>query len=126
MSAIFGVFYPDGKPVTRVELDAMSESLSHRGTDDATSWSDGPIGLGHRMRWTTPESRGERLPKSYREGRFVISADARIDNSNELLDQLGSGHLADHESITDTDIIVSSYEKWGERCIEKFLGDSYS
>ena len=45
MSAIVGIYYPDGRPVDRVELERMVDSLAHRGPDDAGAWNEGPIGL---------------------------------------------------------------------------------
>ena len=62
MSGIVGLFYLDGRPVDPVDLGKMTDILAHRGPDDAGIWYSGPVGLGHRMLWTTPESLQERQP----------------------------------------------------------------
>ena len=67
----------------------MVDSLAHRGSDGTGLWSDGYIGLGHRMLWTTPESLHEKLPLLNQTGDLVITADARIDNREELIAALG-------------------------------------
>ncbi len=51
---------------------------------------------------------------------MVITADARIDNRNELSKLLG---VEDHDNIPDTYFILRAYEKWKEKCPEYLLGD---
>ena len=122
MSAIFGVCHLDGKVVAQAEIERMSATLAHRGPDANNIWLSDNIGLGHRMLWTTPESLEERLPFETNDGSAVITADARIDNRDDLLNEL---NIRNHypEPITDSQIILSSYQKWGERCAEKLIGD---
>lgn len=103
-------------------LERMVESVAHRGPDGAGVWSEGPIGLGHRMLHTTPESLHETLPLVNKTGDLVLTADARIDNRDELIGALGINGRRRAE-ITDSELILSAYESWGERCPEKLLGD---
>lgn len=121
MSAIAGIYNIDGKPVVKGDISRMLDSLAHRGADAAGIWSESAIGVGHRMRWTTPESLHETLPFLHRDGDWVITADARIDNREELIAGLD---LADSAgSLTDSRLILAAYKKWGEMCPEKLLGD---
>ena len=122
MSAIVGLYNTGGKPVDKGIVNRMLDSLAHRGSDGAGVWSDGAIGLGHRMLWTTPESLQEKQPLLNPSGDLIITADARIDNREELIAALGLHGLAP-DSITDSQLILAAYEKWGETCPEKLLGD---
>ncbi|MBZ5569643.1 MAG: lasso peptide isopeptide bond-forming cyclase [Acidobacteriia bacterium] len=122
MSAIFGIVYFDGKPVERKVLAAMEESLAPRGPDGRGTWLKGPVGLGHRLLWVTPESLHEKQPLANADGTLVITADARVDNRDELIAELGTGGKA-RESLTDVELILRAYERWGEPCAEKLLGD---
>jgi asparagine synthase (glutamine-hydrolysing) len=55
-------------------------------------------------------------------GELSITADSRIDNRVELLASLGL--VPDpRQDITDSDLILRAYERWGEHCPEKLLGD---
>jgi len=54
MSGIAGVYYLDGRAVDRADVDRMVERIAHRGPDASGVWSEGAVGLGHRMLWTTP------------------------------------------------------------------------
>jgi asparagine synthase (glutamine-hydrolysing) len=122
MSAIFGMYYLDGRPAGRVTLELMAEMLAHRGQDGTGLWTSGSTGLGHRMMWTTPESLDERLPLSNKTGSLCITADARIDNRGELIKLLANDAPISHES-SDSALILFAYEKWGERCLERLVGD---
>ncbi len=122
MSGIAGVYYLDGRPVEQADVERMLDSIAHRGPDGSGVWVDGSVGLGHRTLWTTPESLHEKLPLANKTGEFVITADARIDNRDDLFRALEfDGRL--RETITDSEIILAAYEKWGESCPERLLGD---
>lgn len=121
MSAIVGVYYRNGRPVSEGSVQDMLAKLSHRGPDGAGGWSDGPAALGHLMLWTTPESMNERLPLEDPAANLVLTADARIDNRDELIPQLFDKQSA--SVISDSEIILAGYKKWGQDCAEKFVGD---
>lgn len=121
MSAITGLYYREGRPLDRTILDRMSGTLALRGSDGSAVWCDGNVGLGHRMSWTTPESLQESLPLVDESREFVITADARIDNRDELLSALVLN--ARPSEIADSQLILAAYKKWGEGCPEKIIGD---
>lgn len=121
MSAIAGIYHPDERPVDCVTLERMVESLAHRGRDRTGIWCKGVVGLGHQMLWTTPESLQEKLPLLNSTGDLVLTADARIDNRDELISILGLTQCP--SEIADSQLILAAYEKWGESCPEKLLGD---
>jgi asparagine synthase (glutamine-hydrolysing) len=65
MSGIAGIYYLDGRPVERTDVERMVDSIAHRGPDGSGVWTEGSVGLGHRMLWTTPESLHEKLPNHF-------------------------------------------------------------
>ncbi|BAZ65658.1 MAG: lasso peptide isopeptide bond-forming cyclase [Pelatocladus maniniholoensis HA4357-MV3] len=122
MSGIMGIYHPNHHPVDREDLGLMLEVLAHRGLDGTDIWVNGAVGFAHRMLWTTPESLIEKLPLVNKTSDIIITSDARIDNRDELLKILQFDHLP-HDKITDSQIILAAYEKWGEECSEHLLGD---
>jgi asparagine synthase (glutamine-hydrolysing) len=100
----------------------MMDTIAHRGPNGAGHWNNGCVGLGNRLLWTTPESLKEKLPVVNRAGRLVLTADARIDNRIEVMAALGLNKFSS-QKITDSRLILKSYEKWGQRCPEYLLGD---
>lgn len=122
MSAIAGIYSLDGRPVNPLELRRMLDCVPHRGPDAEGVWHSGPIGIGHRMLWTTPESLEERQPLANGDGSLVLTADARVDNREELASDLES-HGFRLRSNTDAELILRAYERWGDECPAHILGD---
>ncbi len=119
MSGITGLLRLDGPPADSCALARAVESLRHRGPDGSGEWTSGPVALGHLLFHTTPESLREALPLE--DGPLAITADARIDNREELMDRL---HLdRETSALTDPELILAAYAAWGERCVESLVGD---
>ena len=121
MSGILGVFYRDGRPVKQEYLEQMRRTLAHRGSDNTDVWLNESIGLGNCLRWTTPESLLEFMPRSDRFGN-VITGDLRLDNRAELISSLDFDR-SDRDKITDSELVLAAYQKWGRDCVNKLLGD---
>ena len=122
MSGIAGIFNLDGRPVKQTDLQDMTNSLRRRGPHGSDIWHQGPVGLCHQLLWTTSESFHERITHLESSSHLAITADARIDNREDLLLTLGFVGASGKES-TDSQLILAAYEKWGEQCPEKLLGD---
>ncbi|ELS05346.1 asparagine synthase (glutamine-hydrolyzing) [Xenococcus sp. PCC 7305] len=120
MSAIAGIYYQNGQPVKYADLESMFYLLAHRGFDAGDIWYKKNIGLVNRLLFTTPESKQERLPLHDRKSNLILTAEARIDNREELLSVL---RLKTEGIITDSQIILAAYQKWGEDCPIKLIGD---
>jgi asparagine synthase (glutamine-hydrolysing) len=120
MSSITGIFYRDGRCVDFNQIEKMNNSLAHRGHDGSNIWVKESVAMGHQMLFTTPESLHEQLPYDDKDSGLVITADARIDNRKELSEQLG---IEDIGTVPDSYFILKSYQKWGNNCPNKLLGD---
>lgn len=121
MSAVIGMFRPGGGEADRAVLQRMLDTLAHRGPDGGGAWQGGPAGLGQQLHRVTAESPRDGRPLQVRDGTLVLAADARLDNRDELLGVLCNG--SPQEEISDEALILKAYEKWGEACPEKLLGD---
>ena len=122
MSGIFGLFNQDGAPVTPDEVGHMAALLERRGPDGTGVWRAGPVGLGHTLLATTPESLLERLPLRHDPSGCVITADVRLDNRAELLEALWAVRTGLRPS-GDAGLILAAYLAWDTACVEHFLGD---
>lgn len=120
MSAITGILYRDGRSVNPEQIKKMNDKLVHRGLNGSKTWCEGSVAFGHQMLFTTQESLHEELPFVSEEMGLVITADARIDNREELSEYLG---LENNNNVSDSVFILKSYDKWGESCLDKLLGD---
>ena len=125
MSGIAGLLALDGRPAEGATGRAMADRLRRRGPDGRAAWADGPVALAHAMLWTTPESLQERLP--LQAGPYAVTADARLDNRDELLGLLEGelralGLWAAPADVPDSSLVLAAYARWGEGCPERLLG----
>jgi asparagine synthase (glutamine-hydrolysing) len=121
MSGIAGIFYLDGRPAEQETIDKMVGAMKHRGPDGIHTWREGSVALGHCMLHTTPEALYDNLPMESRDGNLVLTADARIDNRDELMRILDLRPDRDRP-VTDCDLIMAAYQKWEEDCPKHLLG----
>ena len=123
LSGIVVVFNLDGAPVDPELLGRMAEAAAYRGPDGIRYRVDGNVGLAHLALNSTPESLQESQPLCSADGMLCLTADARVDNRDELYSTLtASGHLQGKDA-TDADLILAAYRCWGEACPEHIIGD---
>lgn len=122
MSAIFGIFHRDKRPVERQQLNLMSAAMSHRAVDGQATIELDNTGLGHLMLQTTPQSLFEQLPYVDEHSAMSITCDARLDNRDELIAQL-LPHMGPVSNIPDSLVLLRAFQKWGEKMPEHLLGD---
>lgn len=80
------------------------------------------VGMGCAMVWNTPESLTEFLPYFDNQTSLCITADARIDNREELAALLGYNWV-EVESNTDSWFILKAFIHWGTDCTKHLIGD---
>lgn len=122
MSAIAGILNLNGEPVSIEHSASMMKALEKFPANDIQTWHKDSLFLGCHAQWITPESIGEELPfYDYTRG-LAITADAIIDNRDELF-QLLQIHREDQKKITDSQLILLAYHKWGEESPKYLVGD---
>lgn len=121
MSAIAGIIQFDAGPIDPAELRILAEASAMRGPDGIGRWTDPGIGLLHLAFHQTPESVHERQPLLAGEGRWALVADVRLDNRDELITELKL--QAGATPITDPEILLRAFIRWGAACVEHLLGD---
>jgi len=121
LSGIFGLINLNHAPVEFADLSLMADTLKRRGPDSQTFWQEGAVGLGHALLATTPSALFEPMPFRDSASGCVITADARIDNREELIAALGIN--IEGKFVGDGELILRAYLKWGNACPEHLLGD---
>ena len=121
MSGITGIMNLDRRPVSEHEVETMHAVLSHRGPDGGGTWHSEHVGLGHQKLVATPESQFEWMPLASNQGSLMLVADARIDNRDELIKKLGL-KPSKGGPVTDADIVLAAYGRWGVRCARNLIG----
>ncbi len=122
MSAICGLYNRDDKPATSHVIEPVMQALAAFGPDGEQTWARGSVALGQQMRQVTLESQREVLPWHDEAARLTITADARLDNREELCAQL---HIPYPERLlmSDSQLLLRAYQQWGADCPARLLGD---
>src|SRR5215475_10481506 len=88
MSGIAGLIRFDGRPVMRRDLERTANALTQYGPDRVDILARENVGFVHALMRMTPEDRFDRQPHQGPSG-SIITADARLDNRDELLARIG-------------------------------------
>jgi asparagine synthase (glutamine-hydrolysing) len=120
MCGISGVINKDFSSVNSDEIQKINDLISHRGPDDEGFYFEKKFAFGHRRLSIIDLSSDGHQPMHYLE-KYVITYNGEIYNYLEIKEALlKEGYI--FRSNTDTEVILASYDKWGERCVSKFNG----
>lgn len=101
-------------------LEAMKETLAHRGPDDDGSFVDEKVALGMR-RLSIIDLEAGQQPVTNEDGSIQVVCNGEIYNYQELTkDLLQHGHR--FQSRSDTESLVHAYEQWGLDFLSKING----
>lgn len=121
MCGIAGILKFDSSVrVNEEHLLEMRDTLRHRGPDGAGMMAAGRIGLAHR-RLAIIDVEGGHQPMSSRRRDIWLTYNGELYNYKELRGKLQAlGESFDTDS--DTEVLLRSYEIFGEDCIDMFDG----
>lgn len=108
------------------DLQKMTQTLVHRGPDDAGAWCDAAsgIGLGHRRLSIIDLSPLGHQPMASQSGRYTLTYNGEMYNYRELRAQLlARAHV--FRGASDTEVLLAAIEEWGlqsalQRCSGMF------
>src|SRR5665213_1654292 len=123
MCGIAGMMMFGGKPISRLLLDRMVDTITHRGPDDRGTFvsQDARVGLGSRRLSIIDLSPAGHMPLSNEDGTVHVVFNGEIYNFQKLREALlRGGHL--FRSRTDTEVLVHLYEEHGESFLDHLDG----
>ena len=122
MTALAGYWGFGGMVDSAARCARMLQAQRVYGQDQPAMWSEGPMAVGRRLASLVPEDRFDRGPVIGAEGSSVLVADARLDNRQELCDELGIA-AAESMRLADSSILMKALERWEEDAVERLVGD---
>jgi len=118
MSILTGVLHQRGALASRAELERLSLSIDRFSTGAAKALFHGRLGMSSQPYSSHERSGLETGPRSDIRGN-AVSFDGRLDNYAELAHWLGLHRV----EVSDAEIVLSTFERWGEDCFSRFVGD---
>ncbi len=121
MCGIAGIINLKGDGVSPVLLQAMTDSLAHRGPDGEGHWIHENVGLGHRRLAIIDLSPLGRQPMVSSDSRYVLTFNGMIYNHREIRAELEArGHR--FRSSSDTEVLLNALIEWGPQALQRFNG----
>jgi asparagine synthase (glutamine-hydrolysing) len=118
MSALAGRWNFDGRPDAGRDCERLLAAQAIYGPHDVALWDGGAVALGRRLFRLLPQDIRDAQPLTGGGGRFVLVADVRLDNRDELVASLQVTATA-----ADSAIVLAAWERWGEAAPERLVGD---
>ena len=136
MSSIWGVIDFNSDDISKVTCNKFEEAYSVFKIDRMEGSCHGNAYMGAGIQYITKESENEILPYYDKVNRNLFTADAYLDNRNELIQELTIGHpfqITDPETSVSTSMIPNvdtpdgmliylAYLKWGVNLCDHLLG----
>jgi len=123
---IAGAWWPNGlaQPEARRAIEAMTDSLVHRGSDARGTWIDSESGLtlGHRRLAIVDRSDAGAQPMVSASGRYVLVFNGEVYNHGALRSRLDANSARGWRGHSDTETLLAAIEAWG---LTKALQRSY-
>ena len=111
-----------GLPSAEAVVGRMTDTLSHRGPDDAGLLVDPPAVIGHRRLSVFDLSSAGHQPMATDDAALWITYNGEVYNHIELAAELRSrGHR--FRSSCDTEVLLRAYEEWGAAALSRLNGD---
>ncbi len=121
MCGICGELRFDNQPADLSAVQRMNAKLERRGPDHGGSFSDGPLGFGHRRLSIIDLSEHANQPMVDQALCLALVFNGTIYNYRELREELrGKGYS--FFSDGDTEVILKAWHAWGEDCVDHLQG----
>ncbi|HYJ47820.1 MAG TPA: asparagine synthase (glutamine-hydrolyzing) [Pyrinomonadaceae bacterium] len=109
-------------------INAMLQSIEHRGRDDEGVWTSGVMDdegrrvcLGHRRLSIIDTSSAGHQPMFSEDGRYGITFNGEIYNYRELRKELATKGRR-FRTDTDTEVLLAAFAEWGVGCLPRLNG----
>jgi len=120
MCGISGIINKNGSKVNPNEIKKINDLISHRGPDDEGFYFEKNFAFGHRRLSILDLSSDGHQPMHYLD-KYTITYNGEVYNYLEIKEELLKDGY-EFYSHTDTEVILASYDKWGEDCVNRFNG----
>ncbi len=122
MSAIAGVWSFGGEARATALCGHLLEAQEVYGPHESDSRTEGDYAAGRCLYRLLPEDAFDRQPVTSDDGRFLLVADLRIDNRDELFSDLSLGTPAGSR-LSDSGLLLHAWLAWGRDLPARMIGD---
>ena len=121
MCGIVGILNLNEQPIDKNILINMTNEVTHRGPDGDGYYVNKNIGFGHKRLSIIDLSDNGSQPMKSKDGRFILNYNGELYNFKDLRQNLEK-RGCEFYTESDTEVVLRSWEEWGEKCVNKFNG----
>ena len=121
MCGITGFFHQNNTELPLSALNAMRDTLAHRGPDAKGSTLIGNCGLAHRRLSIIDLTSEANQPMQTENSNFTLVFNGEVYNYKEIKKTLLEKGV-DFKTNSDTEVVLKAYQFWGSNCLDKFNG----
>jgi asparagine synthase (glutamine-hydrolysing) len=110
-----------GRPADVAAVQRMTDVLAPRGPDGVGMWAHEGVAFGHRRLKVIDLSERGAQPMVDAELGLAVVFNGCVYNHRELRREL-ENHGYRFFSDSDTEVVLKAYHRWGEHCVERFMG----
>ena len=121
MCGIVGDINFNNRAIEEQNIREMMHKIKHRGPDDEGIFIEDSVGLGFVRLSIIDLSSAGHQPMISDDSRFVLIFNGEVFNYIELREELRAKGYK-FRSNSDTEVVLKSYQEWGEKCLDKFNG----
>lgn len=106
-------------------IEKMTNTLAHRGPDNAGTWCDDVSGVyfGHRRLSILDLSTAGKQPMESACGRYIITYNGEVYNFQDIRKKLEAEFNIVFKTHTDTEVILEACAKWGvDNAVKELIG----
>ena len=121
MCGIAGFLSNGHRPVPAEAIEALADSIAHRGPDARALFIDHEAGiaLGHLRLAIIDLTEAGQQPMTSPSGRYVMVLNGEIYNFNDIRRDLEASGAREWRGTSDTEVLLNAIERWGlERTLE--------
>lgn len=118
MSIIFGLVRGQGSQVVEEDLSVLATATLRYAAEGTSVYVSERVGMGFQPYATHQRSKLETGPLVDALGNSIV-LDGRLDNFHELCGLLD----IDPHGTSDSQIVLASFARWGEKCFDRLVGD---
>ena len=122
MTAIAGIWHFRASQNVAQDCSGMLAAQSIYGRHGESYWTRGTVALGRRLTKLLPEDVYDTQPLDGRSGPFVLVADLRLDNREDLGSELCIPP-AQTKTMCDAALVLAAFERWDDDCCDRLVGD---
>lgn len=115
-------YYSHDHSFSGIDIQAMTNALTHRGPDAFGYYNDEVCSLGHRRLSIIDLSENANQPMHSADNRYVMVYNGEVYNYQEIATELKQNYNVNFKTASDSEVILEAFANYGSEFVKKLNG----